>query len=66
MTTLSTLKKSLRPHALTLRRTAHLAQAEMAGSQVRDHFLASAVLTQARAERDDAGVMHGRPWADVE
>ncbi len=47
MTTLSTLKKSLRPHALTLRRTAHLAQAETASSQVRDHFLASAVLTQA-------------------
>ena len=47
MTTLSPLKKSLRPHALTLRRAAHLAQAETAGSQVRDHFLASAALTQA-------------------
>lgn len=38
---LPALKKSLRPHALAVRRAAHLAQSESAADRVRDHFLAA-------------------------
>ena len=40
---LPALKKSLRPHALAVRRAAHLAQAEAAALRVRGHFLTAAL-----------------------